>query len=306
MQRTICELYISYIKNLISFIIICQLFSIGLRDLEHYTRTLQHQELFLIFSRIDGLIESILKVFEQKQYCQGIRVLQSVIYLVFVDLLQIYQSYYLLITVMLEKFGEMKLSDAKRAFIIYLNFVKINKEIRKMASSVCQEFNIKIGITFYDIDTKVIEGLKLSIDLKEREQAGVPMAKKTSIESYRSATEDAFELPTFEPPAITQRKKSMHMVREKEELKDSSGSSATTNKVEDFQGGQGEQRRVLKRDSPQLKTSQTIKVASHFKPQSNSEKATTEGQLVLKLQEMSLLSSSNHQPDESSEDSVRV
>ena len=44
----------------------------------------------------------------------------------FVDLLQIYESYYLLITVMLEKFGEMTLKDAKRAFIIYLNFIKIN------------------------------------------------------------------------------------------------------------------------------------------------------------------------------------
>ncbi len=58
------------------------------------------------------------------------------IYLVFVDLLQIYQSYYLLISVMLEKFDEMNLKDAKRAFIIYLNFMKINKEIRKMASSI--------------------------------------------------------------------------------------------------------------------------------------------------------------------------
>jgi len=37
---------------------------------------------------------------------------------------------------MLEKFDEMNLKDAKRAFIIYLNFMKINKEIRKMASSI--------------------------------------------------------------------------------------------------------------------------------------------------------------------------
>lgn len=111
-----------------------------------------------------------MKVFEQKQYCQTQRILQSVIYLVFVDLLQIYQSYYLLITVMLEKFEEMSLKDAKRAFIIYLNFIKINKEIRKMASSIVSEFNIKIGITFFDIDTKVIEALKISIELKEKDK----------------------------------------------------------------------------------------------------------------------------------------
>jgi predicted RNA-binding protein Jag len=99
-----------------------------------------------------------------------LRILQSVIYLVFVDLLQIYQSYYLLISVMLEKFDEMTLKDAKRAFIIYLNFMKINKEIRKMASSIIQEFNIKIDISFYEIDTKVIEALKISIESKEKER----------------------------------------------------------------------------------------------------------------------------------------
>lgn len=58
----------------------------------------------------------------------------------------------------------MSLRDAKRAFLVYLNFVKINKEIRKMASSVLQEFNIKLDIYFYDVDTKVIEALKLTIE----------------------------------------------------------------------------------------------------------------------------------------------
>jgi hypothetical protein len=71
---------------------------------------------------------------------------------------------------MLDKFEEMSLKDAKRAFIIYLNFVKINKEIRKMATSIIAEFHIKIDIAFYDIDTKVVEALKLSIEKKEREK----------------------------------------------------------------------------------------------------------------------------------------
>jgi hypothetical protein len=92
------------------------------------------------------------------------------VYLLFVDLLQIYQPYYLLITVMLEKFEEMTLKDAKRAFIIYMNFIKINKEIRKMASSISLEFNINIGINFYDIDVKVVDALKISIEHKEKEK----------------------------------------------------------------------------------------------------------------------------------------
>jgi hypothetical protein len=95
--------------------------------------TLEVKQLFLVLSRIDGLIESILKVFEQKAYCHTYRLFHSIVYLLFVDLLKIYQSYYVLVSIMLDRFEEMNLQDAKRAFIVYLNFVKINKEIRKMA-----------------------------------------------------------------------------------------------------------------------------------------------------------------------------
>ena len=66
----------------------------------------------------------------------------------------------------------MSLKDAKRAFIIYMNFIKINQEIRKMASSILLEFNITIGVNFYDIDTRVIEALKIRIDAKEKERKG--------------------------------------------------------------------------------------------------------------------------------------
>jgi hypothetical protein len=61
---------------------------------------------------------------------------------------------------MLEKFDDMNIKDAKRAFIIYLNFVRVNKEIRKMATCILQEFSIDLDIYFYDIDTRIVEALK--------------------------------------------------------------------------------------------------------------------------------------------------
>ena len=70
---------------------------------------------------------------------------------------------------MLEKFDFMQLKDAKRAFIIYLNFIKINKEIRKMATCILQEFKLNFNIFFYDVDTKLVEALKLAIERKEKE-----------------------------------------------------------------------------------------------------------------------------------------
>ena len=63
----------------------------------------------------------------------------------------------------------MNLKDTKRAFIIYMNFIMINKEIRKRASSIIHEFNISMNLNIYEIDTKIVETLKLIIEVKEKE-----------------------------------------------------------------------------------------------------------------------------------------
>jgi hypothetical protein len=89
-QLLIMELYIDYFKDFASFIIICKLFSINLKDLQHYAKKLSVKELVLIFSRIDGLIELILKIFEKKSYISNNELLSHIFYQLFVDLLKIY------------------------------------------------------------------------------------------------------------------------------------------------------------------------------------------------------------------------
>jgi hypothetical protein len=41
-----------------------------------------------------------------------------------------------------------------------------------MATCILQEFNINLNILFYDVDTKLIEAMKTTIDLKEKEKTG--------------------------------------------------------------------------------------------------------------------------------------
>lgn len=50
-----------------------------------------------------------------------------------------------------------------------MNFIMINKEIRKRASSIIHEFNISMNLNIYEIDTKIVETLKLIIEVKEKE-----------------------------------------------------------------------------------------------------------------------------------------
>jgi len=170
MVNLISEHFIEYLKNLTNFIIICQLFQISLKDLEHYTKNLQVKELILIFHRIDALIEGILKIFEHKNFCLSSRLLQSMVYQLFIDLLKIYQSYYLLVSYLLSIFNELSYNDMKRAWIIYSNFVKINKEIRIMAAIIIKQFDLKIEMTFYEVEAKVLDNMKQKLDQMERKR----------------------------------------------------------------------------------------------------------------------------------------
>ena len=70
------------------------------------------------------------RLFEERNICKRHRLFQNIIFLVFIDLGKIYQSYYLLVTTMLGGIGEMSLQDCKRCYLAYTNFVRINKEVR--------------------------------------------------------------------------------------------------------------------------------------------------------------------------------
>ncbi|CDW78428.1 UNKNOWN [Stylonychia lemnae] len=247
MQCFISDLYINYIKNLINFIIISQLFQISLKDINHYARSLMLVELFLIFSKIDSLIDGILKVFQQKNYCQNYRIFHGVIQLLFVDLLKIYQSYYLLTSVMLQKFEEMELRDAKRAFIVYLNFIKLNREIRKIAAVIIQEFNIKLDLFFYDIDTRVAEALKLSIEVRERKQ------KKESRDT--GSVESSLAYTTNTSPINAAQKIQVEKI---EFMSESKRIRRNSNMMLDIQGIQGGQKPFEKDDFTNVQRTATV------------------------------------------------
>lgn len=64
---------------------------------------------------------------------------------------------------MLSRINDMSIGDCKRSYIIYTNFVRINKEVRQMAACVVSLFEIqrqsKIKIDFYDVDPKMFDYL---------------------------------------------------------------------------------------------------------------------------------------------------
>jgi hypothetical protein len=78
---------------------------------------------------------------ETRNFCKKYRIFQNIIFLLFIDLGKIYQSYYLLVTTMLGSIDDMDVIDCKRSYLAYSNFVRINKEVRQMAACVMGIFD---------------------------------------------------------------------------------------------------------------------------------------------------------------------
>ena len=77
----------------------------------------------------------------------------------------------------------MHLRDAKRAFIIYNNFVRINKEVRSMANWIMTDLKYHLKMDFYEVDVSVVKSMKSVIDLKEKKRNFDGSAKSITTES---------------------------------------------------------------------------------------------------------------------------
>lgn len=174
MQIQVSDTYIDYIKALTNFICVCQLLSIRLVDLVGYSKTLTVTELFTILQKIDHLIETMFKMFEERNFCKKYRIFQNHIFLLFIDFGKTYQCYYILFTTLLDHVERMDLVDCKRTYCAYSNFVRISKEVRRVSSCVVNMFSAQqqmvISLDFYDTDPQMYMHLMTIITEKSKQR----------------------------------------------------------------------------------------------------------------------------------------
>lgn len=85
------------------------------------------------------------------------------------DLLQIYKVFYVLVTEILERFSEMNIDYAKKAFVVYQNFVNLTKVMKTKADKIMMEFEFTIKLPqYYTPDASLVETLKQCIDQKQK------------------------------------------------------------------------------------------------------------------------------------------
>ena len=78
-----------------------------------------------------------------------------------------------MVTYLLSLFNDMDSTEAKRTFIIYNNFIKINKEIRMLASWVTAELKFKFHCDFYEVSVDLLPVLKEMCGVKMNSEAGI-------------------------------------------------------------------------------------------------------------------------------------
>ncbi len=124
------------------------------------------------------MLTQIFAIFEHQNFCKRTRLFSNVIYLLFLDLLQIYKVFYVLVTEILERFGLMNVDHAKKCFVVYQNFVSLTNVMRNKADKIMMEFEFNVKLPqYYTPDKSLVENLKTCIDAKVKGNNGQGIEK---------------------------------------------------------------------------------------------------------------------------------
>lgn len=86
------------------------------------------------------MITQIFNLFEHQSFCKRTRLYSNVVFMIFSDLIQIYKVFYVVVTELLERFADLTIDQAKKAYVIYQNFVDLTNIMKSKADKIMIEF----------------------------------------------------------------------------------------------------------------------------------------------------------------------
>lgn len=176
MYSEISQLYNSYIKFLYNFKLKSNILSVRISEVSAKLKNSPTSEVLQNYESFDALLTQIFNIFEHQNFCKRTRLFSNVIYLLFQDLLQIYKVFYVLVTEILERFSEMSIDQAKKAFVVYQNFVSLTNVMRGKADKIMLEFGFTIKLPqYYTPDASLVNTLKICIESKQRNPSQSPV-----------------------------------------------------------------------------------------------------------------------------------
>jgi len=147
--------YVEYIIGLINFISKTSLLSKKVSEAPRYVKKLRTSDLFIVYDQFNKFITQIFSIFENKEFCKKARLFQNFVYMLFLDLIKIYNVFQIMMAEILDRFKKMSLKDMEKSFGIYKSFLKFTENVKKEANVIPLHFGFVFKAPNYQLDPKL-------------------------------------------------------------------------------------------------------------------------------------------------------
>ena len=118
--------------------------SVRITDVTKQVKKMKTKELFSHYESFDSLISQIVQMFENNDYCRKTRLFQNFVYMLFLDLVKIYNVFYIMTMETLDRYRKMSAAEMSKATVMYKNFCNFTETLKKEANTIPMLF----GFTF--------------------------------------------------------------------------------------------------------------------------------------------------------------
>ena len=145
--------------------------SIRISEVTKQIKKMKTKDLFTTYESFDNMITQIIQMFENNDYCRKHRLHQNFIYMIFLDLVKIYNVFYIMTMETLDRYKRMSSSEMNKALILYKNFCSFTETLRKEANTVPMLFGFSFKEpNYYKPDARKERAMKNA--LKDKESGG--------------------------------------------------------------------------------------------------------------------------------------
>lgn len=145
--------------------------SIRISEVTRQIKKMKNKDLFATYESFDNMITQIIQMFENNDFCRKYRAHQNFIYMVFLDLVKIYNVFYIMTMETLDRYKRMSSAEMNKALILYKNFCSFTDTLKKEANTIPMLFGFSFKEpNYYKPDPKKERAMKNA--LKDKEAGG--------------------------------------------------------------------------------------------------------------------------------------
>mmetsp|Transcript_35862 Transcript_35862/g.35490 ORF Transcript_35862/g.35490 Transcript_35862/m.35490 type:complete len:104 (+) Transcript_35862:131-442(+) len=96
--------------------------SVRISEVTRLIKKMKNKDLFTTYESFDNMITQIMTMFENNGFCRKYRAHQNFIYVIFLDLVKIYNVFYIMTMETLDRYKRMSAAEMNKALILYKNF----------------------------------------------------------------------------------------------------------------------------------------------------------------------------------------